>query len=275
MNRDDVFDADSIARARTILFVPGDRPDRFEKAAASGADEIVLDLEDAVAPGDKAAARENVRRWLAGNGLGWVRVNGVASAWHGDDLAALRAKPSVVVLPKVEHPDQVVQTMRRLPAGSLVIPVLETAAGVLDARAICGVAGVRPAFGNGDLARQLGVDHASRTALLHARSAVVLAAAAAGVAPPIDGVTTAIDDETALAADAEQASTLGFTGKFCIHPCQVPIVRRAFEPEPGRIRWARKVVATAGNGAATVVDGQMIDKAIVDQARQVLRHFST
>lgn len=257
--------------ARSLLFVPGDRPEWFDKAASSGADEIVLDLEDAVQPEEKAAARKYVRRWRVHGGTGLVRVNGTGSPWYDEDVAALADRPCGVLLPKVTSPLQVAVLLRHLPAGSYVLPVLETAAGVLDARAVCSAHGVvRAVFGNGDLAADLGVDHADLTALQHTRSAVVLASVAVGIGPPLDGATTAVDDDGAVAADAEHAAALGFTGKVCIHPRQVPVVNAVFTPPAEQVRWARQVLATAGDGAARRVGGHLIDRPVVERARQLL-----
>lgn len=175
--------------SRSFLFVPGDRPDRFAKAAASGADVVVLDLEDAVAPGRKEQAREHVRHWLSGGNRAVVRINAAGTPWHDDDVAAVGAAVAVMV-PKAEEP---------LDLGVPTIPLIETAAGVLNAVAICaGKCVLRPALGSVDLAAQLGVDHRSHEALRHARSDLVLAAAAAGCGAPIDGVTTALDSPDTL-----------------------------------------------------------------------------
>ena len=264
-------DIESIASARTLLFVPGDRPDRFLKAEASGADGIVLDLEDAVGPDRKAEARENVCRWRAGRGSGLVRINGSNSPWYQQDVASLSDRPCAVMLPKAADPEQVADLMARLPAGSCVIPILESAVGVLEARAICAAQGVvRAAFGNGDLASELGIDHTDRAALGHARCAIVLASAASGVAPPLDGVTTAVADESALVADTEHAAALGFTGRLCIHPSQISVVHRILAPSEDDLRWAREVLAAEGDGSAAMLHGQMIDKPFVDHARRLL-----
>ncbi|OXM72035.1 MULTISPECIES: HpcH/HpaI aldolase/citrate lyase family protein [Amycolatopsis] len=274
-HRDRDFSADfgRIASARTILFVPGDRPDRFGKAATSGADGIVLDLEDAVAPGRKDEARENVRQWRATGGPGLVRVNDATSPWYEDDVAALKDGPCSVVLPKATGPDQVRDLIDRLPEGSCVVPTLETAAGILEARAICSVPGVvRVAFGNGDLAQELGVDHGDHLGLAHARSAVVLASAAAGVAPPLDGVTIAIRDERKLVEDTRHAARLGFTGRMCIHPAQISVIHEVLAPTEEALAWARGVLESATDGASTDVHGNMIDKPIVERARRLLEH---
>jgi citrate lyase subunit beta / citryl-CoA lyase len=247
--------------SRSFLFVPGDRPDRFAKAAASGADVVVLDLEDAVAPERKEQAREHVHHWLYGGNRAVVRVNAAGTPWHDDDVAAVGAAVAVMV-PKAEEP---------LDLGLLTIPLIETAAGVLNAFAICaGKSVLRPAFGSVDLAAQLGVDHRSHEALRHARSALVLAAAAAGCGAPIDGVTTALHSPDALDADLEHAITLGFRAKLCVHPRQVEAVNRAFTPTPEQLDWARGVLAVAENGSVSVHDGEMVDRPVVLRARALL-----
>ncbi|MGW1783986.1 HpcH/HpaI aldolase/citrate lyase family protein [Streptomyces sp. NPDC002143] len=260
----------ALASARTLLFVPGHRPDRFAKAAVSGADAIVLDLEDAVGPDAKTQARENVRAWLADGGTGIVRINAPGTPWYEEDVAAVDAGPCTVMLPKASQPGQVASLLDRLAPGSRVLPLLETAVGVLDARSVCAVPGVvRAAFGS----VELGVDPDDRTALAYARSQIVLASAAAGVAPPLDGVTTAVDDEPGLTADTAHAAVLGFTGKLCIHPRQVPVVHTAFAPPRQERERAREIVDAAGDGSVAVVNGRMIDKPVVDRARHLLRRL--
>jgi citrate lyase subunit beta / citryl-CoA lyase len=252
--------------ARTLLFVPADRPDRFAKAAASGADGVIVDLEDAVAPADKDAAREHARRWLAAGNTALVRVNAADTPWHAADVAALAGLATAFVLPKAERPEDV----ERL-AGP-VIPLVETAAGVAAAREVCSVPGVvRPAFGSIDLAAELGVDPDSHTALLHARSALVLVAAAAGCVPPLDGVTTALDDQDALRRDTEHAVELGFTGKLCVHPRQVDPVHAALRPSDAELDWARRVLAAGSTGGAVAVDGRMVDRPVLLRVRRLLR----
>lgn len=266
---------DQVASARTILFVPGSRPERFAKALASGADCIVIDLEDAVGAENKDEARHNVRRWRAAGGAGIVRVNDATSQWYDDDLAVLGSSPSVVMMPKVNDADQVTATMRRLSPGSAIVPILETAAGISNARNICAADGVlRAAFGNGDLALELGIDHADRVALLYARSALVMASAAGRIAAPLDGVTTSIDDDQQLSDDARHGMRLGYTGKLCIHPRQIPIVNVAYTPSASDLERARRVVEAARGEAVAVVDGRMIDRPIVDRARRLLERRS-
>ncbi|MCR6484912.1 CoA ester lyase [Amycolatopsis sp. OK19-0408] len=258
----------NLSTARTFLFVPGDRPDRFGKAAASGADVVVLDLEDAVAPDRKPEARRHLRAWLREGGAAVVRVNAPGTPWHDDDLAMAAEAAAAVMVPKAEDPAALAAIARRVPA---IVPLVETAAGVLGAPAVCAAPSVvRPAFGSVDLGAQLGVDHRSHDALRHARATLVLAAAAAGCAAPIDGVTTALDDPAALRADTEHAAMLGFTAKLCVHPRQVDVVHDAFAPSEEDVAWARRVVAAAGDGAAVAHGGEMIDRPVLLRAQAVL-----
>jgi citrate lyase subunit beta/citryl-CoA lyase len=252
----------NLATARTVLFVPGDRPDRFAKAAAAGADAVLLDLEDAVAPADKEAAREHVLAWLAAGNDAVVRVNAAGTRWHEADLA-VAGLAAAVVLPKAERAADVART------GPAVIPLVETAAGIAAAGEVCAAAGVvRPAFGNIDLAAELGVDPASHPALLFARSALVLAAAAAGCAPPIDGVTAALDDPAVLRRDVEHALELGYTAKLCVHPRQIGPVHDALRPSEEDIAWANRVLG-AGE-SATAVGGHLVDRPVQLRARLLL-----
>jgi citrate lyase subunit beta/citryl-CoA lyase len=251
----------NLTAARTLLFVPGDRPDRFAKAAAAGADGVVVDLEDAVAPADKDAARAHAVAWLAAGNEVVVRVNAVDTPWYEADVAALAGSP--IMLPKAERAADVERT------GPVVVPLVETAAGLAAAREVCAARGVvRVAFGSIDLAAQLGVDPGSHRALLHARSTLVLAAAAAGCAPPLDGVTTALDDPDVLRRDTEHAVELGFTGKLCVHPRQVGPVHAALRPSEEDIAWAHRVLA-AGE-SAVAVDGQLVDRPVLLRARRLL-----
>lgn len=266
-----MLDSELLARARTLLYAPGHRPDLFSKASESGADAVVLDLEDSVGPTLKAAARENVRRWLEADGTGVVRINGLDSPWHEEDLAMLAWRRCSVILPKAASAAHTAGLLDRLGPQSCVVPLLETAAGILAAREVCAVPGVvRAIFGSADLARELGIDHTDRAALVHARCQVVLASAACGVAPPIDGVTSSLRDEQRLIADIRHAAALGFTGKSCLHPRQIPVVHATLAPSADEVRWARKVLASVGDGSARELNGQVIGKPVVDRARNVL-----
>lgn len=266
----------SLAQARSLLFVPGHRPDRFTKASRSGADGIVLDIEDAVAPESKAAARENIARWLASGGSGVVRMNGYGTPWYDDDLAMLREHRCAVMLPKATSAAEVADLLSHLPPGSGVLPLLETSTGILNATHVCAAPGVvRAVFGNADLAREIGIDLADQAALAFARAQVVLASASCAVPPPIDGVTVALTDIDLLRSDAEHAVNFGFAGKLCLHPRQVPVVNAAFSPSVEEVRWAQQIVAASGNGSVTALDGQVVGKPIVDRARRVLAQSSS
>ncbi|WP_367115217.1 CoA ester lyase [Actinophytocola sp.] len=224
----------------------------------------MIDLEDAVAPAAKDAARAHAVSWLTAGNSAVVRINAVGTPWHGADVAALAALAPAIMLPKAERAAD-------LALGPAVIPLVETAAGVTAAAELCAARGVvRPAFGSIDLAAQLGVDPSSHTALLHARSALALAAAAAGCAPPVDGVTAALDDPDALRRDTEHAVELGFTGKLCVHPRQIAPVHEALRPSEAELAWARRVLTAATDGSAIAVDGHLVDRPVLQRAERLL-----
>ncbi|NIJ14816.1 citrate lyase subunit beta/citryl-CoA lyase [Saccharomonospora amisosensis] len=253
--------------ARTLLFVPGDRPDRFAKAVATGADAVVVDLEDAVAPESKERARAAAAEWLsAGNADTLVRINAHGTPWFADDLAMVIEANAAVMLPKAQD----AEVLAALGAAG-VVPLVETAAGIQRAREVCTAPGVvRVAFGSVDLAAELGVAHDDHLALTYARSALVVASAAAGLPGPIDGVTTALHDTDALLADLRHARRLGFTGKLCVHPSQVTPLHDSLKPTPSELDWAKRVLAAAADGAAAQVDGQLVDKPVVERARGLI-----
>ena len=260
---------DRLAAARSLLFVPGHRPDRFDKAAASGADLAVIDLEDAVAPEDKEQAREHAAAWLARGNQAVVRINAPGTPWSEADLKTAAGHGAPVMVPKAEDPAVLADLASRTAGRCALLVLIETALGVDRAHAVCAVPGVvRAAFGNVDLSAQLGVAHDDHLALTAARSRVVIASAAAGIAPPVDGVTTAVRDADALAADLTHARRLGYTAKLCIHPSQLPPVAEAFAPSQGELDWARQVL-NAGE-AVTTLNGQMVDKPVLDRARRLL-----
>jgi citrate lyase subunit beta/citryl-CoA lyase len=173
------------------------------------------------------------------------------------------------MIPKAEDPSVLADIAEWTSGKCHLIPLVETAAGVEKATEVCATAGaIRVAFGNVDLSSQLGVAHDDHTALAYARSKLVSASAAAGLNPPLDGVTVSIDDTRALNADVAHARRLGFTGKLCIHPRQLPIVTEGFAPSENEQQWARTVVE-AGD-AVTQINGQMIDKPILERAQRIL-----
>ncbi len=257
---------------RSLLFVPADRPDRFEKACGSGADAVIIDLEDAVAPQDKGAARASLASWLTPARNVLVRVNAPGSQWFADDMALARL-PGVrgIVLPKAERVQDVSAVVQACVAG-VVLPLIETARGIRDAEAIAGVPGVSHlVFGSIDLQLDLGI-LGDDDELLFFRSQLVLASRLARIAPPIDGVCTAIDDPERLRLDAQRARAFGFGGKLCIHPRQVQTVNQAFLPTADELRWARRVLSAAAEsrGAAVRLDGQMIDRPVVLRAEAIV-----
>jgi citrate lyase subunit beta/citryl-CoA lyase len=254
----------------SLLFVPGSRPDRFAKAAAAGPGLVILDLEDAVAAADKDAARDHAHTWLRDGNLAMVRINPAGTAWYDGDVAMAREVGCAVMLAKCEDAAQVADLAAALGPGVPIVALIETATGILNAREICAADGVaRIAFGSADLAAQLGVDPADTTAMLAARSQLVLASAAAGIAGPIDSPTLDLTDEDSWRSDAAHARRLGFTGKLCIHPRQVPAMGEVFAPTEAELTWARAVLDSAEN-AVTTVAGAMVDAPVVERARRLL-----
>jgi len=268
-------------RMRSLLFVPGSRPDRFEKAASAGADTIILDLEDAVAPADKDSARVAIREWLLSQHKGpqhntlqrtaMVRINAAGTPWHADDLA-LAALPGItaIMLPKAERASDIAEVMQ---AGiPHVLPLIETAAGIAAATEIAAAPGVqRLAFGSIDFQVDLGMRDAHEDDLIYFRSQLILASRLAGIASPIDGVTTSIDNTEQLRIDVARARRLGFGGKLCIHPKQIEEVHIGFTPDAETVSWARRVIAAAERGGVVTVDGKMVDKPVLLRAEAILR----
>jgi citrate lyase subunit beta / citryl-CoA lyase len=262
----------NIETARSLLFVPGDRPDRFEKAAASGADAVICDLEDAVPAEHKAAARANVAEWLGRTGTACVRLNAMDSPYFDAECAALAKLPGLrgVLVPKATGPAGYAALSAALGSGVRIVALIESALGLHRAYAIAASPGVaRLAFGSIDFALDVGATE-DDLSLLYARSALVVASRAANLVAPIDGVTTALDDVELVGAEAAKARRLGFGGKLCVHPRQVSAVNQAFTPTDEELRWARQVVESTTDDGANRVDGLMVDKPVADRARQIL-----
>lgn len=246
------------------LFVPADRPERFAKAAASGADAVILDLEDAVAPGAKEQARAALDAGFTELPV-IVRINAVGTAWHEADLAAVASLPvAAIMLPKAER----VGDLARVAAVKPVIALVETVAGLAAARELAGCGHLaRMAFGSVDYAADLGCEHL-REALAAARAEIVLASRLGGLLAPLDGVTTEVADAGRAADDARHAAALGFGGKLAIHPRQIEPVRQAFAPTADQMDWARRVLAS-GDGVVAL-DGMMVDEPVRVRARTIL-----
>jgi len=264
----------SAVHAGTWLFVPGDAPHRFHKAAGSGADAVIVDLEDAVSPGRRDEARTETRRWLDGGGQAWVRVDRFGAAGFDRDLDAVTGTAGLlgVILPKAEAPRALAELASRLGPGVGLVALIETALGLHRVHDVAAAVGLtRLAFGSLDFAADIRADD-SPDAMLLARNTIVLASRIAGLAAPIDGVSTVIRDADALERSARHSRSLGFRDKLCIHPAQIGPTARGLAYSDDEIAWARDVLRAAEGslGVATGSDGQMIDKPVVDRARSIL-----
>ena len=271
------------APARSYLFVPGNRPERFGKALASGADRIILDLEDALAPAEKPAARAAIAQWLLAQPEALARVvlriNDAATAWHAEDLTlAGRAGLGCVMLPKCESAAQIEDVRRGLGAGGRVLPLIETARGVQRVQAIAEAAGVeRLAFGTIDYAVDLGLpepadaETSSSLALDLPATSIALASRVAELPAPVAGVTLAIDAGL-VERDMRHMHALGFGAKMCIHPAQVAAVHAVLQPTADQLAWAQRVLAAwqAGGSGVLQLDGRMVDKPVTLRAQRIV-----
>ncbi|WP_138934812.1 HpcH/HpaI aldolase/citrate lyase family protein [Roseovarius arcticus] len=250
------------------LFVPADRPDRVAKAASAGADAIIVDLEDAVAPDARKAARAGLAEALASIECPIVlRINAAGTQWHKADLAAAATLPlTAFMLAKAEDGEACAHVARAV--GVPVIALVETARGIANLNSIAG-ASARLAFGSIDYAADLGMGH-TRASLAAARSALVLAARLAGQPAPLDGVTTAIRDAAMIEDDCRHAVEMGMGGKLIIHPAQLKAARRGFAPSQDELDWAARVLKAAEGGAAVQMDGAMIDAPVIARAKALL-----
>lgn len=281
---------------RTLLFVPGDRPDRIAKAIGSSADGVAIDLEDAVALSRKDAARTLTVGALRdvpadGSPVICVRINAIDSGFADDDVVALESvldRIDLIIVPMSANADAVRHTAELLTQAERwigargrtgIIPLIETAEGVFDARAIAAAdARVHTlAFGPADLSRELGVTPtADGDEFLFARSQLVLAAAAAHRPPPIDGPYLDLGDDAGLGRSARRARALGFSGKQVIHPGQIDTVAAAFAATAAEIDWARAVdaafTAAEADGVSSIrlTDGTFVDYPIARRARAIL-----
>lgn len=258
------------------LFVPGDRPDRFGKALATGADAVILDLEDAVTPSEKTRAREAVAQQLASARADdrarlVVRINDHSTPWYEADLQMLHDHgAAMVMLPKAEEAASVAHVRSACPAID-VLALIETARGVLNAEALATTAGVqRLVFGTIDLALDLDLS-GDPVGFDYTASRIALASRAAGLAAPVAGVTPEIDDVPRLRADLTRSRAHGFGAKLCIHPKQVAEVQALLRPSATELDWAQRVLAAAeSNLGAVQVDGRMVDRPVLQQAQRIL-----
>ena len=257
------------------LFVPATRPERFRKAAESGADAIIIDLEDAVAPAEKDGARDGLAQGhLAGLAVPvFLRVNGGAAPWHEADLAAASRLPIAgIMLPKTESAGDLDRIAKKLGQAAPVIALVESARGIAQLSQLGQAPNLAQiAFGSVDFALDIGAAH-ERDALAMARGAVVLYSRVHELPAPLDGVTVATRDIPLLSSDSSHAAHMGFGGKLAIHPAQVETIRTVFRPSQQEIDWAKRVLAAEKDaaGAATQVDGLMIDAPVCERARRIL-----
>ncbi len=257
-----------LLQARSVLFVPADRPERFDKAVASGADVIILDLEDAVAPDAKTGARNAASAWLTAGGQAILRVNAPGTPWAAED-ETLADLPGVmaVMRPKAE----VDEALTRLASRKPVIALIETALGVAEAAKVASIPGVaRLALGAVDLCLDLDIAETPEI-LLPIRLGLTMASKCASLPPPIDGVTVELRDASVIRAAVRHARELGFGGKLCIHPAQIAPVHEGFAPSAADIDWAGQVLgaAEASGGAAVSVNGKMVDRPVIERAKQI------
>ena len=260
----------------SLLFVPGSRPDRFEKALDSGADLICIDLEDAVAAEDKDAARHDLLERLPQlpRSRVAVRINGLRTRDGLKDLAALSgqdALPALLFVPMSENDEQLRIASAAFDEPPGLVPLVETAAGLAAAREIAAAPGVAALMlGGADLAAELGVE-LGWTPLLHARQALVLAAAESRV-PAVDVPFIGLEDEAGLAEECRRAKEIGFSGKAAIHPKQVAAINEAFRPSDAERAEARDALAAyrAGGQQAIRHNGRMLEAPLVARYERIL-----
>ncbi|MFE7784389.1 HpcH/HpaI aldolase/citrate lyase family protein [Streptomyces nigrescens] len=280
--------SDAILRPRrSVLYMPGANERALEKAKSLPADALILDLEDAVAPGEKADARERVAAAAASGEYGYrevtIRVNGPGTAWHADDLrAAAEAGPDAVVVPKVDSADTVREVERALEAAgapdrTAIWAMVETPRAMLDARAVAAASERLTVLvmGTNDLAKELHAEHVpGRAPLLTGLSLALLAARDTGKAI-LDGVYNDVKNAEGFEAECVQGRQFGFDGKTLIHPSQVEPCNRAFAPSADQIARAQKIIdafdeATREGRGVVTVDGRMIENLHVEDARRIL-----
>jgi citrate lyase subunit beta / citryl-CoA lyase len=270
------------ATARSLLFLPCDRLDRLDKALASRAQMVILDLEDAVSADAKPPAREAVQaRWsqleettrqrLA------IRINAANTPWHADDCRLIESIASnglgAVMLAKAESSSQIAR-MGQVAAGVPLLPLIESAEGLASVDQIARSPGVaRLVFGHLDFQVDMGMECGPDERELDAvRLALTLASRRAEIPGPVDGVTVKLGNDTPLELDTQRGRRLGFTGKLCIHPSQVGAVNDMLGPSPAEIDWARRVICAAQtqSSGAFQFEGAMIDAPVLARARRYL-----
>jgi citrate lyase subunit beta/citryl-CoA lyase len=260
----------AVAEATTFLFVPGDRPERFDKAFATAADFVIIDLEDAVSPEQKSVALDATVAALRGEGVSpefraLVRINSL------NDVPALIAVGGTrlvgIMIPKADDAIAIGALAATVPAELAVVPLIESASGIVAARAIAALPRVtRLAFGAIDFSAD--VDATDSAVIDVARAELVIASRAANLPAPIESPSTTFTDLDAVESDSRRARSLGFGGKLCIHPAQLTAVTTGFAPTDAEVEWAERIIAL--DGGAVQFEGAMVDKPVVDRARRIL-----
>ena len=261
---------------RSLLFVPGARPDRFDKAAAAGADTVIIDLEDAVLPEDKARARADALGWLAGRGKSvraGLRINSPRTADGCADIAALAqsgSSPDFVMVPKAESGVDTEIVSEALNGGAPLIAVVESGRGLEAAYEIAAASKAGVLFGGADLSAEFGVS-LEWEPMAYPRGRIVAACAAAGV-PAYDVPYLDVKDAPGLEAETGRSRKLGYSGRACIHPAQVPTVNTVFSPSAAEVAEAQAIVDAmeAARGGAALHKGKLIDRPVVLAAERLL-----
>jgi len=257
------------------LFVPGHRADIVSKAAASGADMVIVDLEDAVAECDKPMARANLGKIASQSVPVAVRVNTSDSRWFAADLAAVKSRGAdMIVLPKAENLSDIDRVSDALSNDMPIMPIIETACGLDSVQSLLTHPSVPMiAFGHLDFSLDIGASSDWEN-LLFVRSQLVLQSRLAGVAPPLDGVTLSFDDPEIISFEARRARDLGFGGKLLIHPRQLAPAQAVFQPSEEDYKWALSVLdAVADSRSAVKLDGAMIDMPVIKRAERIKQDF--
>lgn len=254
--------------ARSWLLVPATRPELFDEAAHSRADAVILDIEDAVDPVNKPAARGAVSEWLAGGGQGWVRINDATSDFWAADLARLKGNPGLlgVMLAKTENDAQVTDTARLLEAGTPIIALIESAVGIEEANNIARAAGAfRLAFGSGDFRRDTGMT-ADNQAMAYPRAKLVVASRVGGLPGPIDGPTVGTSHPI-LREQTDVTVAMGMTGKLCLAMDQTPVINEVISPTPTDTAWALDFLADFAARGGVIRDGSDLPR--LGRARKI------
>ncbi|MBW4041008.1 MAG: CoA ester lyase [Acidobacteria bacterium] len=242
--------------ARSWLLVNGNRPETFDGARASRADQIILDIEDAVDPARKDAAREQVIEWLGAGNRAWVRINDRSTPFWSDDVARLAAVDGLdgVLLAKTEAAEHVTETFDRLGGTVPVLALIESAVGIEAAVAIAGARGAfRLAFGSGDYRRDTGTS-ADDLAMAYPRSRLVVASRVGNLPGPIDGPTVG-SSHPVLREQSQTTVALGMTGKLCLDIGQLPVINEVISPTPSDVAWARDFLAEFEARGREIRDG--------------------